>query len=83
MEDQILIIIASVITIVLGLIGGGFLTKFRSFLGNLKESITAIENLMTNGATSEEVDIAIKELKETVEDGLGIWNAIAKVLTRG
>ena len=82
MDDQVLIIIAAIVTIIIGLVGGSLLSKFKSFLGNLKELIEALEALITNGATEDEIQIAIKELKETTEDGLGLMAAIINVFKR-
>lgn len=82
MDNQILIIIIAIVTIIIGLISGSILSKFKSFLGNLKELIEALEALITNGATEDEIQTAIKELKETAEDGLGLMATIINIFKR-
>jgi len=82
MDENLLIIIASVITIIAGLISGGILIKLRSFLGNLQELLAALQALITNGATTEEIETAIKELQETAEDGLGLFGAIKGIFIK-
>jgi hypothetical protein len=87
MDDNIALLISVILTIIIGGAGIGILTKLRSFLRNLAELVIAVDNCLDEDCSKEEVKAIVKELQETIDDGLGIWSfvvdLISKVLRRG
>jgi hypothetical protein len=68
-DDNIILLISVIATIALG----GVFWRFRSLLRNIAELLLAVEKCLDGDCTTDEVKAIIKELQETVADGLGVW----------
>lgn len=72
MDDQTVILLGILTTLVIGLVGGVLTKKLRGFLKNVSDLSLALNDCLDEDCTSNEINRIAKELKETAESGLGI-----------